>query len=1145
MGIRVPVAIAAVVLLVVAGAPAVLAPAGATGAPVADFEVPTYVTGSVDGQQGWGAQGIPINPNIDQGVVTNSGAPASFGAQSWRISNAYTTGSFGDWVFSPSAADEAGESSAESGGLSGGTRQTRFVAQWDFASALPSAEQPGLGMTVSLDRGDGARMSWVRMEDTPTGLQLLFSDYQRSIDPECDDPGDGAFTEAAIASGLDRGTAHTVKIVMDFVDGPANDIVAVYVDGSLVHTGTSWEDYFRDCELNLTRTVDSLLFRSGGDPSPASDGLGFLIDNVSVSSQTLSVPGAPTGLDASWSAGTVHLSWNAPAEDGGSPITGYSVYRDGTVIDTIDGATTSYADTEATASSVAHTYKVAALNAIGASADSNTDDVVVNLAWKGQVWEVRNGTATVNGAGGVDLTRLAGGESSLHLVGDAPVNAAGTPWVRFDYHDDGSSWQGIDLFLDSEENPGDDPRIQAGSLFSCGTLGYARHSIPAVETIVYPPDDSACVGPRPATEHHLYVGERSDGTVDYHVDGTWHSSTFLKDFSGSFPVKDITLRWRCSPTGAVTWERQCSGGETVTFDDFAMGSDHDEHAPAITLDTPPDGAVYRLGQVVHADFGCTDATGVAECDGTVPDGAVIDTSTTGDHQFTVTATDDIGNQSSITHGYRVIDPALTLSLVADEPSVVAGGAIHYHLTVSNTGDVALSGVTVIDPNAPACAGPVGSLAVGAHVTVDCAYTTTNGDVGVRGNAAAAMSAEYAIALSNVVTTSVTPAPGHITGTVTEAVSGNPLPGVWVIALRPSDFRLVGGGLTNASGGYDLGTPAGSYFLYVVDSTGNHVSGFHGAPATVTVPSGGTVHADPAIASTRGAIAGTITDAGTGDPIAGAWAIALGGEPFAPESVVVASGAGQFSLSSLPVGSHFVGWIDPTGAHAPRFSPDRPDVPSATALPVTAGTTTTANGALLAQEPPAGGSALTGTVTDGGTGDPLAGVHVVALSAADYGMARGAVTDGSGHYDLDVTAGDYKLVFIDSTGRHASEWYDGVSIADLADATTVTAPATTDVDLTPGTGAVAGTVTDAPSGQPLGGAWVLAIGSRGPAGGAVAGPDGSYVIGGLPPGGYRAAFIDATGVRLHEYWNDHHDIATSDTIDVAAGSTTSVSAGLAP
>src|SRR5690606_3666320 len=98
---------------------------------------------------------------------------------------------------------------------------------------------------------------------------LLFYDYQQALDPGCATNGSAGFAATDLASGLDRAAPHTVEVVMDFVEGPANDVVRVSVDGSPVHTGTSWEDYFRDCEGNPTRTVDSLLFRSSGAAAPA------------------------------------------------------------------------------------------------------------------------------------------------------------------------------------------------------------------------------------------------------------------------------------------------------------------------------------------------------------------------------------------------------------------------------------------------------------------------------------------------------------------------------------------------------------------------------------------------------------------------------------------------------------------------------------------------------------------------------------------------------------------------------------------------------------------------------------------------------------------------------------------------------------
>jgi uncharacterized repeat protein (TIGR01451 family) len=237
------------------------------------FEPTTYVPGSIDGQDGWGGSGgTPINPLIDQAVVLNAAYPSAdttgFATQSFRMSNAYRSGSFGDWVYSPSLNDEAGEASAASDGWSGGTRQTRFEATWSFASATGAA-QPGLATAVSPDRGDGARMSWIEMADTGgAGLNVNFMD--------------ATFVPIQIATDLSRTSAHTIKLQMDFIDGESNDIVRVWVDNILVHTGTSWEQYYREQELNPTRPVDSLLFRASGTQTPSTLGYGFLFDNLTL-----------------------------------------------------------------------------------------------------------------------------------------------------------------------------------------------------------------------------------------------------------------------------------------------------------------------------------------------------------------------------------------------------------------------------------------------------------------------------------------------------------------------------------------------------------------------------------------------------------------------------------------------------------------------------------------------------------------------------------------------------------------------------------------------------------------------------------------------------------------------------------------------
>jgi hypothetical protein len=82
----------------------------------------------------------------------------------------------------------------------------------------------------------------------------------------------------------------------------------------------------------------------------------------------------------------------------------------------------------------------------------------------------------------------------------------------------------------------------------------------------------------------------------------------------------------------------------------------DETDPTVSITTPPDGAVYALNEAVNADYSCDDeagGSGLASCDGTVPDGQPIDTGSPGAHEFTVTATDNAGNTSSVTHSYTV------------------------------------------------------------------------------------------------------------------------------------------------------------------------------------------------------------------------------------------------------------------------------------------------------------------------------------------------------------------------------------------------------------------------------------------------------------------------------------------------------------
>jgi hypothetical protein len=80
----------------------------------------------------------------------------------------------------------------------------------------------------------------------------------------------------------------------------------------------------------------------------------------------------------------------------------------------------------------------------------------------------------------------------------------------------------------------------------------------------------------------------------------------------------------------------------------------DKKPPVITINSPTATPTYTLNQPVTANYGCTDGgSGVTTCTGPVPNGAALDTSTVGMHQFTVNAVDNVGNKSTMTVTYYV------------------------------------------------------------------------------------------------------------------------------------------------------------------------------------------------------------------------------------------------------------------------------------------------------------------------------------------------------------------------------------------------------------------------------------------------------------------------------------------------------------
>ena len=494
-------------------------------------------------------------------------------------------------------------------------------------------------------------------------------------------------------------------------------------------------------------------------------------------------------------------------------------------------------------------------------------------------------------------------------------------------------------------------------------------------------------------------------------------------------------------------------------------------------------------------------------------------------------------------------PSMTVVKSADETTVVLGATIHLHVTVANTGNVALNDVTVDDPNGPDCEVAQFDLAVGADRTVDCTYTATLGELaGGYSNTASVTADEVTTAVvSNTVDVTVTIPPGFGLVSGTETGTGTPIAGAVVAVLSTATYAPVAVATANAAGEYVAAPPAGTYFVYVLDPTGGHAAGFSGAPTAVIVPDGATTIADAALASTRGTLAGTVSD--TGGPVAGVLAMSIdlaNGQPGAGD---LTDTNGTYTIPGLAPGPRLLEFVDLSGAHTVEFHDNSP-TPAGASVPIIVGaTTTTADAELAAATPPGTTAHLTGTITTTTGGGNLEGIAVFAARTSDFGLAAGDLTDASGNYDIALDPGTYKLAFYDPSGTHLFEWHDNQPASGLGSAATVTAtagtPLATNAALTPTTGVVSGTVTESGSNANLANVFVAAITTNGVVvGGTTTAANGTYTLTDLPVGNIRIRFVDLGAAHTDEYHDNAPDYGTATLIPITAGgATTGINAAL--
>ncbi len=144
----------------------------------------------------------------------------------------------------------------------------------------------------------------------------------------------------------------------------------------------------------------------------------------------------------------------------------------------------------------------------------------------------------------------------------------------------------------------------------------------------------------------------------------------------------------------------------------------DQAAPAVTITTPTDNAHYVRGANVAAVYACVDdagGSGLKSCAGTVANGASIDTSSLGSKAFTVTATDNAGNPTTLTVHYSVDDgtkPAVTVTTPAEGATYDLGSTVNSAFAC--TDEAGGSGIDSCIADVASSGDPINTASIGSR-----------------------------------------------------------------------------------------------------------------------------------------------------------------------------------------------------------------------------------------------------------------------------------------------------------------------------------------------------------------------------------------------------------------------------------------------
>lgn len=264
--------------------------------------------------------------------------------------------------------------------------------------------------------------------------------------------------------------------------------------------------------------------------------------------------------------------------------------------------------------------------------------------------------------------------------------------------------------------------------------------------------------------------------------------------------------------------------------------------------------------------------------------------------------------------------------------------------------------------------------------------------------------------------------GTVTGSVVNALSSAPLPGVniSIYARIGSSLAFFKNASTNASGVYTVtGLPTGAY--YVVTSTSaaiNEVSSnrvCQAACTTAEIAAGDPVAVAGGATSTAnfnldpgGSISGVLTEQGTGAPVSGSVSIYRpSGSSVAFVGSVSTNASGAFTANGLSTGSYFVlaagnGYIQEVYSGIHCFPCLTSTVATGTAIPVTLNVNTPNINVVMDR-----GGTISGTLTNAATTGAIASVTVRLYLSTTSTTAVSVNTNSLGQYSFTgLPAGTY-------------------------------------------------------------------------------------------------------------------------------------------